>query len=72
MAIVNILKTKNEEKKVPAVKESTLSLYDLDSLFDKHVSHMSSLKDNVLLTEEKKAVILKNIEEVYSMITNTH
>ena len=33
---------------------------------------MSFLKYNELLTEEKKKEILRNIEEVYSLITNTH
>ena len=33
---------------------------------------MSFLKENYLLTEGKKKEILRNIEEVYSLITNTH
>lgn len=33
---------------------------------------MSFLKDDGLLTEEKKGLILQNIEEVYIMTTNTH
>ena len=73
LAIVNLLKSSSDNKKPPpAAAESTLSLTDLNVLYDKHVSHMSFLKDNDLLTEEKKQVILKNIEEVYGMITNTH
>ena len=72
MAIVKLLKSTNENKKPPAAEESTLSLNDLNSLYNKHVSHMSFLKDNDLLTDEKKKEILKNIEEVYGMITNTH
>ena len=32
---------------------------------------MSFLKYNELLTEEKKKEILRNIKEVYSLITNT-
>ena len=72
MAIVKLLKTTIKNKKPPAVKESTLSLSDLNSLYDKHVSHMSFFKDNDLLMDEKKKEILRNIEEVYSMITNTH
>jgi len=67
-----LFKRKNEENKPAAVKKSsTLPLSDLNSLYDKHVSHMSFLKDNELLTEEKKKEILRNIKEVYSLITNT-
>ena len=70
IVIVNMLKIKNEEKKPATVKKSsTLSLSDLNSLYNKHVSHMSFFKDNELLTEEKKE-ILRNIEEVYILITN--
>ena len=73
MTILYLLKTnKKEEKKLPALNESNLSLQDLNSLYDKHVSYVSFRKDNRLLTEDKKALILRNIEEVYEMITNTH
>ena len=36
------------------------------------MSHMEFLKDNGLLTEDNKQIILRNIEEVYEMITNMH
>lgn len=75
VGIVNLLETKNEEKKPYDVKEissSLLSLSDLNSLYTKHVSHICILKDNDMLTKEKKREILRNIEEVYSLITKTH
>ena len=72
ITFVKLLKLAKENNKPPAVKESTLSLNDLNSLYDKHVNHVSFLKDNDLLTEEKKTAILQNVEEMYGMITNIH
>ena len=66
MAIVSLLKANtNEEKKLPAVTQAKLSLQDLNTLYDKHVSHMAFLKENGLLIEDKKETIIRNIEEVY-------
>ena len=71
LAIVSLLKANtNEEKKLPAVTQSKLSLQDLNTLYDKHVSHMAFLKDNGILTEDKKELSVRNIEEVYEKITN--
>ena len=73
MAIVSLLKMNNDDKKKADVTEpAMLSLTDLNSLYDKHVSHMSFLKDNDLLTDDKKMEILSSIEEVYGMITQLH
>ena len=73
LAIVSLLKANtNEEKKLPAVTQARLSLQDLNTLYDKHVSHMAFLKENDLLTESKKESIVRNIEEVYEKITNWH
>ena len=73
MAIVNLLNTnKTEEKKAAVAKEAEMSLADLNALYDKHVSHLKFMKENDLLTDEKKSTIIHNIEEVYEMITNSH
>ena len=73
LAIVSLLKANtNEDKKLPAVTHAELSLQGLNSLYDKHVSHMAFLKENDLLTPEKKVSIVRNIEEVYEKITNWH
>ena len=72
MAIVNLLNTnKSEEKKAAAVKEAQMSMTDLNTLYDKHVSHLQFMKENDLLTDLKKKNILQNIEDVYEMITNS-
>ena len=73
MAIVNLLNTnKMNERRAEAVKDAKMSLTDLNTLYDKHVSHMKFMKENDLLTDEKKKSIIQNIEDVYEMITNSH
>ena len=73
MAIVNLLNTnKKEEKKAAVVSEAKMSLQDLNALYDKHVSHLKFMKENDLLTDEKKNNIVCNIEDVYEMITKSH
>ena len=53
-------------------KTTGLTLVDLNSLYDKHVGHLKFLKYNNMLTETRKVEILRNIEEVYAMISETH
>ena len=73
MAIVNLLNTnKSEEEKVVERREDDMSLADLNTLYDKHVSHLQFMKENDLLTDSKKKNIIKNIEDVYELITNSH
>ena len=73
MAIVNLPNTnKAEEKKVAVVKDEIMSLTDLNTLYNKNVSHMKFMKENDLLTDENKKSILRHIEDVYEMITNSH
>ena len=72
-AIETLLNTnKKEEKKAAVVNEARTSLADLNTLYDKHVSHLKFMKENDLLTDEKKKSIVENIEEVYDLITNSH
>ena len=53
-------------------KTTGLTLVDLNSLYDKHVGHLRFLKENDMLTETRKVEIVRNIEEVYAMISETH
>lgn len=53
-------------------KTTGLTLVDFTSLYEKHVGHLKFLKDNDMLTETRKVEILKNLEEVYAMISETH
>ena len=52
--------------------ESKTTLSKLNSLYDKHVSYMKLMRDNDLLTEEKKKKILQNIEDIYEMTDNSY
>ena len=73
MAIVNLLNSnKTEDKKAAVVNEAKMSLQDSNTLYDKHVSHRRFMKENDLLTDEKKRNIVQDIEDVYEMITNSH
>ena len=73
MAIVNLLNSnKTEDKKAAVVNEAKMSLQDINALYDKHVSHLKFMKENDLLTEEKKINIVRDIEDVYEMITKSH
>ena len=73
MAIVNSLNTNiSEEKNAVVRREEDMSLADLNTLYNKHVSHLQFMKENNLLTDFRKKNIIKNIEDVYELITNSH
>jgi len=74
--IVNLVKSSSLNVSLSPLVGNTktigLTLVDLNSLYDKHVGHLKFLKDNDMLTETRKVEILRNIEEVYAMISENH
>ena len=78
--IVNLIKnttTTKEPSHTPSSVSTTksgcsLSLDELNGTHDRYMAHLQCLKDNDLLTPERKQNILKNMEDIMFQISNKH
>ena len=78
--IVNLIKnttTSKEPSQTPSSVSTTksgcsMTLDELNGTHDRYMAHLQCLKDNDLLTPERKLNIVKNLEDIMFQISEKH
>ena len=77
--IVNLIKSTTAAKEpshtpstVTTTTSTEMTLEELNGTHDRYMAHLKCLKDNDLLTPERKQNIVQNLEDIMSQISAKH